>query len=316
MDKIRRYQLFLLLPLIILFIILIMNRNEVGSFNEGEAESKGKIKNWALDYVGVDFQKETAPVKIAILDSGINKQHKEFEYLTFKEYNAVTPGEKIVDDFGHGTAIAGIIAARGIETTGVIQNVIIYDVKVLNDKGEGKIESVIDGIEWSINQDVDIINISFGFTSDKEGLKESIDRAVKDNIIITAAAGNTLGLTVDYPAQYENVLSISSFDKNFQLDPYSAIGKIDYTAPGVDIISTNNKGKYSTFSGTSFSTGYATGAIASIINKEDDENRVHNIKNKISDYVLQIGDNEKFGHGLITLKKEKLKEKISEKEIY
>lgn len=302
-----------LISLISLLLILIIDQS---AFNNKEEQSKDKIENWALDYVGFDSQYETEPVKVAILDSGINKNHKEFKGLTFKEFNAVEPGRKIEDDFGHGTPIAGIIAARGVNTTGIIQNVIIYDVKVLNEKGEGKIESVVKGIEWSINQDVDIINISFGFSSDKEELRTAIKKAVDNKIIITAAAGNTLGLTVDYPANYDNVLSISAIDENLQLDPHSATGKIDYAAPGVDIMSTNNEGDYSTFSGTSFATAYATGAIAAILNKEDKDKKVHNIKSILSDYVVQIGNKDQFGHGIITLKKDKIEEIINEKKIH
>lgn len=86
-------------------------------------------------------------IKIAILDSGINKSHTELKNIKFVEYNAIHKSEeKVSDDYGHGTAVAGIIAAKGEVIKGVVNKPIIYDVKVLNEKGEGKIESVVDGI--------------------------------------------------------------------------------------------------------------------------------------------------------------------------
>lgn len=310
----KNLYLFILLLLILLFILITIKNQDTVS-NEEETKSDRKIINWALNYVGNDSKKEREPVRIAILDSGINKNQKEFEGLIFKEFNAIKSGGEIYDDFGHGTAIAGIIAAHGYETTGVIHNVVIYDVKVLNEKGGGKIEDVIEGIEWSIEQEVDIINISFGFSSDRDGLEDVVKKAIDQNIIIVAASGNTLGLTVDYPANYNNVLSISSFDENFQLDPYSAVGKIDYTAPGVNIISTDNKGGYSTFSGTSFATAYATGGIASVLNNSDKSLQVKSIKDSLSNYVLSLGEKKQFGEGFITLRKEKVKEFLDEKQL-
>lgn len=314
MNKKIKYLSLFLLAILILLLVLIVNRNDSSAGNEEETKSKQHIDNWALNYVGSNSRKDTDPIKIAILDSGINKKHREFENLTFKEYNAITPGEKIKDDFGHGTAIAGIIAAKGIETTGILQNVTLYDVKVLNEKGQGKIEDVVEGIEWSIKQDIDIINISLGFSSDKVELKSAIEKAIGQGIIITAAAGNTLGLTVDYPAQYDDVLSISSFDKEFKIDPFSGAGKIDYSAPGVEVISTDNKGAYSTFSGTSFANAYATGVIASILNESASKHNANTIKEVLSNYVVELGEKELFGEGFLTLQPKKVKVIINEKE--
>ncbi|MEK4174475.1 S8 family serine peptidase [Aeribacillus sp. FSL K6-1305] len=306
--------LFLVLFIIILTIILVRNNSIDIVGNEVTTIKKQKIDNWAINLVGSNSTMDADPIKIAILDSGINKTHKEFEGLSFKEYNAITPGDNIKDEFGHGTAVAGIIAAKGIEVTGILDNVILYDVKVLDEKGRGKVEDVVKGIEWSIEQEVDIINISFGFSSDKVELKSVINKAIEQGIIITAAAGNTLGLTIDYPAQYNDVLSISSFDENFKLDPLSGVGKVDYSAPGVEIISTDNKGSYSTFSGTSFATAYATGVIAAILNESDSNYNANTIKEKLSNYVVKLGEKEHFGEGFLTLRKEKVEEILNEKE--
>ncbi|PFA55335.1 S8 family serine peptidase, partial [Bacillus cereus] len=80
------------------------------------------------------------------------------------EYNAINVDEPIVDNLGHGTAIAGIIAAKDNDkgVVGISPESDIFSVKVLSDSGEGDIGSLIRGIEWCINNEMDIFNISFG----------------------------------------------------------------------------------------------------------------------------------------------------------
>jgi subtilisin family serine protease len=300
-------QLLLILVLLIGFVIsylFFISNNETSN---PKVESKN-IRNWSHKIIGYDEKEYKNPLKIAILDSGINKEHTEFQGIKFDEYNAITgKREKVKDEYGHGTAIAGIIAAKGDKIRGVIANPIIYDVKVLNEKGEGKIESVVDGIKWSIKNDVDIINISFGFSSDREDLKKAINSAYDNGIIIIAAAGNTMGLSVDYPANYENVISISSLNSQLNIDPYSATGKIDYSTPGVDVISTDKDGGYSSFTGTSFACAYATGVIASILKQEEIKSK-NEFEDIVDKYIVTIGEQELYGKGLLTLNKNSVEE--------
>ncbi|CAM5363880.1 Peptidase S8/S53 domain-containing protein OS=Lysinibacillus sphaericus OX=1421 GN=LS41612_13265 PE=3 SV=1 [Lysinibacillus sphaericus] len=114
-------------------------------------------------------------------------------------------------------------------------NVEIYNVKVLNTKGKSDFQTVINGIEWSIKNDVDIINISFGFETNNLEFEKVIKKALAEGIIIVAASGNTLGLRVDYPAKYEGVISVSALKPDFTSYSYSGKGKIDYAAPGKNI---------------------------------------------------------------------------------
>ncbi|MFP3471259.1 S8 family serine peptidase, partial [Micrococcus sp. SIMBA_144] len=100
-------------------------------------------------------------------------------------------GEAVVDHFGHGTAVAGVIAAnpndKGI--VGLSPSVEIFSVKVLSDQGKGNVKALSRGIEWSIKQKVDIINISLGMPKDKAELKASINEALEAGIIVVASAG-------------------------------------------------------------------------------------------------------------------------------
>ncbi|WP_139300161.1 S8 family serine peptidase [Virgibacillus chiguensis] len=226
--------------------------------------SNRQVSPWGQDLMGVVTKTEDQNIKIAVLDSGINKSHEDLEGKIVKEFN-VTDESITHDVFNHGTAIAGIITAnnnnKGI--IGLNQSIDIYDVKVLDENGNGSIEELTKGIQWSIAQGVDMINLSIGFQSDSMQLKSIIKAATDAGIIVVAAAGNTYGLDMDYPAQYENVISVNAIDSDLNLIDASALGSTDFVAPGKDILSTDSQGGYSLYSGTSFSSAYVTGALSS-----------------------------------------------------
>lgn len=133
---------------------------------------------------------------------------------------------------------------------------------------------------------------------------EAINKALHNHIIITAASGNTFGLAVEYPAKYNGVLSIASFDKEFEIDPMSAKGKIDFSAPGVNIKSTDKDGGYSIVRGTSFSTAFTTGAIGCLIsnNKISKGDYYQMLQKNAVDFGKSRYDKE-FGHGVIICNK-------------
>ncbi|MFB4343017.1 S8 family peptidase [Bacillus sp. BR_7] len=270
-----------------------------------------KQKNWGFkaiysDETKINDYKSLPKVKVAILDSGINKNHQDLKGKIVKDYNAINPGNENVDNYGHGTAVAGIIAAHDddLGLTGISPNAEIYDVKVLDDKGLADIDTLIKGIQWCIQENVQIMNISFGVQSDNPKLKEAIDEALDKGIIIVAASGNTLGLSVDYPAKYENVISVSAIKENLKRSGVSAKGKIDYAAPGINILTTDNKGDYSYYSGTSFATAYVTGTVAVLLAQKDLIFNSRNIKSYLNDKTKDLGEkgyDSEYGSGLIMI---------------
>ncbi|MCY1119850.1 S8 family serine peptidase [Bacillus pumilus] len=293
--------------LVILAIVLCWGLSGDVSEDNSKSYKTEKEKDLLWGYKVIGHEKPNNHknyVKIAILDSGINKSHKEFKDLTFYEYNAIKPKKSIEDEYGHGTAIAGIIAATGEEIKGISQNAIIYDVKVLNKNGKGKVEDVVKGIKWCIEQKVDIINISFGFGKDYDELRNVIKSALDNNITITAASGNTLGLTVEYPAKYDGVLSISSLNEKLKIDPISAKGKIDFSAPGVNIKTTDIHGGYTKVKGTSFATAFATGAIGCLYSKKyKSKENVHQTLKKNTVDLGKLGYDREYGNGMIICNK-------------
>ncbi|CAM5679456.1 Peptidase S8/S53 domain-containing protein OS=Lysinibacillus sphaericus OX=1421 GN=LS41612_13265 PE=3 SV=1 [Lysinibacillus sphaericus] len=183
-------------------------------------------------------------------------------------------------------------------------NVEIYNVKVLNTKGKSDFQTVINGIEWSIKNDVDIINISFGFETNNLEFEKVIKKALAEGIIIVAASGNTLGLRVDYPAKYEGVISVSALKPDFTSYSYSGKGKIDYAAPGKNILSTDKNGGYSIFNGTSFAAAFVTGSIAYLLGNTNEKINSTNLNSFLAPYVKDLGlpgFDEEYGHGFIQL---------------
>lgn len=267
-------------------------------------DNKGQVITWGNDLVGIDTDIVQKKVKIAILDSGINREHEDLKGKVIKEFNAVNRGLPVKDDFGHGTPVAGIISANNnnLGIVGVTQNVEIYDVKVLDESGKGSVANLIEGIKWSIDQNVDILNISFGVQSNSLELEAIIKEALSKNIIIVAAAGNTYGLGVDYPAKYKGVLSISAINENLIRISSSAKGKVDFVAPGKDILSTDGNGKYSLFTGTSFSTAYVTGVIATVLSRTNVDLKPELVKETLINQSKKLGPEKEYGDGLLKLK--------------
>ncbi|TKH07006.1 peptidase S8 [Peribacillus simplex] len=237
-------------------------------------------------------------VVVAVLDSGINQNHTDLKGIVKKSFNALNNSNDLADNFGHGTAIAGLIASKNDDSIGISKNVDIYSVKVIQDNGEVNVSDFIFGLRWAIDENVDVINVSLGFNSGSKELKDIVDEAVNNGIIIVASSGNTNGLNAQYPARFENVISVGVVNEQLLPTNLSAIGKIDFVAPGTNLISLDNHGDYSKFSGSSFSTALVSGVIVENLNNLDIEKG----KNTFSEVMYLLKRNSKG----INLNKEKV----------
>lgn len=235
------------------------SRNDVNCFKNWSICKTLSQKNYKID-----LERKT---KIAILDSGFTKDNTPLKVT--KSFDASSNTSNKINTFQHGDAIYNVLSNQllAFNNKQLFDYIEVYDVKVLNGDGKGTVEDVIQGIEWSIEHKVDVINISFGFQRDYPELKRAINKATSLDIIVVAAIGNNVGLSADYPAKYSNVLSISSINQNNQIDPYAGAGKVDFVAPGVNISTEVNgsRDQNQSVSGTSFATAIATGII-SVIN--------------------------------------------------
>ncbi|MDL4842508.1 S8 family serine peptidase [Aquibacillus rhizosphaerae] len=272
------------------------SRNYKNSNKDWEllSNSNNQITTWGIKFFD-DVLKSPyvgdKTIKIAVLDSGIYKEHEDLKDVVIKQYNAESPKYPVTDSLGHGTAIAGVIASNdnkfGIK--GMSQNVEIIDIKVINDEGKVSVEAVIKGLAYAVKKEVDIISMSFGFKEENIVLEDSIKEATQNEIILVAAAGNNFGTETDFPAKYDDVLSVGSLKKDGSISEKSAKGKLDFLAPGEDILSTDELGSYSLYDGTSISVGFISGLIAEgllrdEIKKTDD---VAELKENITDFILK-----------------------------
>ncbi len=187
-----------------------------------------------------------------MLDTGISNSHPDLTVPGGINLVGKSKNNKWNDDNGHGTHVSGIIAARNnsIGVVGVAPDVQIYAVKVLDAYGGGYISDIIEGIDWSVQNNMNIVSMSLGTTTYSQALNDTTANAYKAGILLVAAAGNSGdgNLSTDnvlYPAKFDSVIAVSAIDSNNIAPLWSADGaEIELTAPGVDIYSTWLDGGY------------------------------------------------------------------------
>ncbi|PAE06372.1 hypothetical protein CHI12_16765 [Terribacillus saccharophilus] len=266
--------LMFFLSLFLLFILVGCMQNE---------DIKSDTVPWGQEFVGYDTRVAENKVKIAVVDSGIDSNHPDLTGKVKQSYNALTQSNIIKDEIGHGTSVAGIITANydGKGIVGVSQNVELIDVKVLDETGKSQIDNVIAGLEWVLEQNPDVINISFGFDKDFAPLRDIINRISEKDITILAAAGNNIGRQIQYPAEYDNVISVGSLNEKKKEDILNPTGDIDILAPGINIYTTALNEDYHTVRGSSFATAYISGILANAITNSG-VSKHDSLKNKIN----------------------------------
>jgi thermitase len=212
-----------------------------------------------------DLQRGSASVKIAILDTGINKYHPDLSGKVVAEYNA-TGGGNINDGHGHGTHCAGIAAANtnnGLGIAGVGFNSALINVKVLTDQGWGYWDWVARGIIWAADQGARVISMSLGGSSPSDSVERAINYAWSRNCVIVAAAGNNWDTQRMYPAAFANCIAVAASDPNDRRAWFSSYGAdwVAVAAPGTDIYSTYRDG-YAYLNGTSMACPHVSGEAA------------------------------------------------------
>ncbi len=278
------------------------------------------INTWGVLHIGSDSAYVSGQtgktIKVAVLDTGIDYNNTDLNLNYAGGFNFVNGTADPLDDNGHGTHIAGTIAAikNNVGVVGVAPDVRIYALKVLDAQGRGYASDIISALQWSVNNGIQIINSSYGTpTNPGAGLESAFATAEAKGIINVASAGNSgtcLGdtNTIEYPAMYSSVIAVSATDPVNDRPCFSATGnKIELSAPGVKINSTKLGGGNILYSGTSMAAPHVTGVSALLmgmnITDSNGNGRINDeIRNILSSSALDIGtlgrDNW-YGYGLV-----------------
>ncbi|MBI4375265.1 MAG: S8 family peptidase [Elusimicrobia bacterium] len=210
-------------------------------------------------------------VKIAVIDTGVDFKHPDLASNVKGGWNAISKNGEFLDDHGHGTHVAGSIAAldNAEGVVGVAPEASIYGVKVLDSGGSGTFSDVIAGMQWAWENKMDIASMSLGASQGNDSFKEAVEAMVAGGTVLIAAAGNSGGWgdensdTVNFPAGYPGAIAIAASDSQDAVAWFSSRGpEVDFIAPGVDVPSTYMGGGYQSLSGTSMATPHVSGLAA------------------------------------------------------
>lgn len=262
--------------------------------------------DWGHEVIGVSLMQSASlsgkNIKIGILDTGIDRAHPDLHVSAGR--NFIDNNSNYQDDNGHGTHVAGIIASlnNDIGTLGIAPNSSIYALKFLDTNGEGSTTDLAAAIDWAIQQDLDILNMSFGLSGSDPIITNLLDKAYKNDMLIVGAAGNEGVNSVAFPAKNANVIAVSAINKQKRLASFSNTGpQIEVTAPGVGVKSTYLNNQYTYMDGTSMATPYVTGYLALLKEKYSDKTNAE-LRALLRKNTEDLGATDRdsyYGYGLI-----------------
>jgi subtilisin family serine protease len=263
---------------------------------------------WGLRAIGAKAGWEVTTgsnIVVAVLDTGVEPHEDLLNVLPQKDF--VEDGLK-GDPNGHGTHVAGIIAAASNNKKGIAgtaPGVVIQPVRVLDKTGSGDHSDIASGIVWATDAGVDIINLSLGGEESSEALYAAVKYAYDKGVFVVAAAGNSgfSGNPVIYPASYDEVYSVAASSPDGKSAMFSSFGNyVDISAPGFAILSTTISG-YGYMSGTSQAAPFVSAAAAMLIASGRGVKDIPNILCQSARDIEPTGRDPKTGCGFLDLAK-------------
>ncbi len=259
---------------------------------------------WGLEMIGApeawSVTSGSPNVVVAVVDTGVDVMHPDLrDNIWVNEgeipgnsrdddgngyvddvfgYNALSPQAPPADDHGHGTHVAGTIGAVGDNQVGIVGvnwRVKIMALKFLGRNGSGYLSDALKTIEYILTMkqrgvNIRVVNASWGSDTYSRSLEEAIARLKRAGILVIAAAGNQSTNVKQYPAAYEDVLSVAAVDETGDLTNFSNYGDwVDIAAPGYRILSTVPGGGYRSASGTSMAAPHVAGVAALALSVRD-----------------------------------------------
>ncbi len=272
-----------------------------------------RSQQWALDRAGFEAAWDVADgrgITVAVVDTGVQASHPDLTGQVlpgrrFYNNGASAVADPAIDDNGHGTHVAGIIAAIANNSEGVAggaPGACILPVKVLNSSGSGWDSDVARGVDWAVVNGAQVINLSLGNGS-PGATDVAVQNAVANDVMVFAAAGNGgAGASPEYPASNDAAIAVASVTSSLVRSSFSTTGAyVDIAAPGSGIWSTYSSSGYASLSGTSMATPYAA-ATGALIRSRFPSWTVAQVRTRLLDTADDLGPagpDSEYGAGFI-----------------
>ena len=248
-------------------------------------------------------------VLVAVVDSGVDYTHPDLaaNYVGLGydwAYNDTDP----IDDWNHGTFVAGIIAAVTNNSEGIagLAQVKVMAEKVWDKEGVCYLDWLANGIKHAVDKGAQIISMSWSVEYNYSLLYDAVKYAYEKNVLLVAAAGNEENDTKRYPAAYDEVIAVTATDQNDNPAWFSNFGDwVELAAPGVDIYSTIRGPSYDYWSGTSFACPHVSGLAALVWSEFPNATRDW-IRTRLRETADDLGDpgfDIHYGYGRINARK-------------
>lgn len=246
-------------------------------------------------------------VIVAVLDSGADMNHPDLASRLLPGYDFVNRTSSITDDFGHGTAVTGTIAAdgnNGIGVAGIAYGCSVLPVKVMDGSGFAAYSTIATGIKYAVDNGARVINLSIAGSDQSATLQQAVDYAWSNNVNVVAAAGNAATNTPMYPAACNHVLAVSATAPDDSLAYFSSYGSyVQLSAPGEMIWTTQNSSNtpYGPWQGTSFASPIVAAVAALVISANPTlaNDQVVSLLEQSADDLGAPGYDPYFGYGRV-----------------
>lgn len=263
--------------------------------------------NSSLKWLGVDEAQANwgAGIKVAVLDTGV-LSHPGIDETSVTRLDLLASDEGEGDSLGHATAVASIIVGRGPDVVGIASKSEILSIKVMSPDGEGDAFTLARGIIEAVDRGAQVVNISMGTHGDSYFLRSAIEHALEHGVAVVAAVGNDAVDGVSYPARYDGVLGVSAVDASRRHMYFANRGsEVDVAAPGYNVTVAWTNDMLASFSGTSVSVPFVSGAIAGLLSSDADMtvSDVLELIRKYSDDAGAPGEDDSYGSGILNVRR-------------
>jgi thermitase len=234
-------------------------------------------------------------VIVAVVDSGVSQTHPDLQGKVLPGYDFLNDHPEPVDEVGHGTAVAGIIGARGGDgsgITGVAMDTMILPVKVGSVDGS-PISAIAAGTVWAVDQGAHVINLSLGSDFPSEALHDAMRYAYERGVPVIAAAGNE-PTSISYPGAYPETISVGASTAWGTLTGFtSRANRVDIVAPGTSVLTTWSGGPegdtWAHVTGTSFAAPMVSGTVALLL-ALDPALSIEGLRSLVTETAIPVGD--------------------------